>query len=353
MRFVWDVDPVFFTIPVVDLSIRYYGFIFAITFLLGFFLYRWQIKRGFGSETEAVSFILPGFLGVLLGARLGHVLFYSLDYVKEHPLWFFKVWEGGLSSHGAALGLVLALLYQAYRTKRPFWDLSDRFSFSAAVGAGLIRVANFINSEIVGKAAPDDAFLSVSFPRYDLPAGALPAPYRYPTQFLEALLGLFIFLCLYFTDRFAGKEKRPRGLLAAVFLILYFTGRFLIEFLKERQNAADNLLLSKGQMLSVIPLVFGVCLLIYVLLKRGSKLKAKRAKAEAKAKLINDARAKAEAKRAAKKAAKIASKTASGSLSPAEPKASKSRGPTPRPAGSGKKSGRGKRRRSGGKGGKR
>jgi phosphatidylglycerol:prolipoprotein diacylglycerol transferase len=267
MRFVWDLDPVFITIPFINLSIRYYGFIFSVVFLLGFFLYRWQIKRGYGTDEEAVSFIIPGFLGVLVGARLGHVLFYNLDYLIEHPLWLFKVWQGGLSSHGATIGLILALLYQARKTKRTFLELGDRFSFSASIGAGLIRVANFMNSEIVGKIAPEDAYLSVSFPRYDLSLGPF-APYRYPTQFLEAFLGLFIFVVLLITDRLFGAERRPRGLLSAVFLTLYFLGRFLIEFLKERQTEADNLILSRGQMLSILPLALGIVLLVWAI-RRG------------------------------------------------------------------------------------
>ncbi|MDR1167037.1 MAG: prolipoprotein diacylglyceryl transferase [Deltaproteobacteria bacterium] len=260
---IWDKDPILWTIPWVNWPIRYYGLFFALAFLLGFQLFRWQIARAQGSEDEAVSFILPGFLGVLLGARLGHILFYNLDRFLQEPLWFFRFWEGGLASHGAAVGLVAALLFQAWRRKRPFWDLADRFSFAAATGAALVRVGNFFNSEIVGRVAPPDFPFSVAFPRHDfLPPGL--APPRYPTQIAESLLGFFVLGALFLADRLAGREKRPRGLLAALFLVLYFAGRFFIEFWKERQNEWDILYFSRGQLLSIAPFLLGIALLIWI-----------------------------------------------------------------------------------------
>jgi prolipoprotein diacylglyceryl transferase len=259
---VWDLDPVFFTIPWIDRPVRYYGVFFALAFLLGFLLYRWQMVRGTGSEDGAVSFIVPGFIGTVVGARLGHILFYNFDHFLSDPLWLFKVWDGGLASHGAAVGLTLALVYQAWRLKRPFLYLSDRFSFSAALGAALIRLGNFCNSEIVGKIAPPDSPLAIRFPLYDGPF----APARYPTQLLEALMGFFILGCLYVADRRLGREERPLGFLSALFLILYFLGRFLVEFLKERQGAYDDFWLSRGQLLSLLPLALGVLLMAWTLL---------------------------------------------------------------------------------------
>ncbi|MDR2405671.1 MAG: prolipoprotein diacylglyceryl transferase [Deltaproteobacteria bacterium] len=264
MHPVWQLDPVFFTIPLIDRPVRYYGIFFAIAFLLGFVLYRHQIMRGGGTDDEAVSFIIPGFIGTVLGARLGHILFYNLDRFLSDPLWLFKVWDGGLASHGAAVGLFLALCYQAWRKKRPLLDQLDRFTFSAALGAALIRLGNFTNSEIVGKVAPDKSPFGVIFPLHDGPM----APPRYPTQLLESALGFFILISLFVADRLLGKEKRPRGALAALFLMMYFAGRFLVEFYKERQGPFDNLLLSRGQMLSIIPFILGLGLLIYVLKRR-------------------------------------------------------------------------------------
>lgn len=261
---VWNIDPIAFTITWFGLNmpVRYYGLIFSTVLVGGFYLFRWQIIRGRGTEDEAVSFILPGVLGVVLGARLGHVLFYNFDKFAENPAWVFRIWEGGLASHGAVVGLTLALWYHSRHWKRPFWDVTDRFCFSAALGATLIRLANFINSEIVGRIT--DSSWAVRFPRFDnLPAELTPA--RYPSQLVEFSLGLFIFGFLLWLDRHLGREKRPPGLLSAAFLIMYFAGRFLIEFLKERHGDVDMFWLSRGQMLSLPGLFLGLWLLFSVL----------------------------------------------------------------------------------------
>ncbi|MDR2338668.1 MAG: prolipoprotein diacylglyceryl transferase [Deltaproteobacteria bacterium] len=265
MHPVWDLDPVFFTVPLIDRPIRYYGLFFAAAFLLGFLLYRWQTVRSGGSEEDAVSFIIPGFLGTVIGARLGHVLFYNMGHFLSDPAWIFRIWDGGLASHGAAAGLALALLYQSHRKKLPFLCLSDRFSFSAALGAALIRLGNFCNSEIVGKVAPDGSPFGVRFPLYDGPF----APPRYPTQLLESLMGFLILGALLLADRRMGRNARPLGALSGLFLILYFLGRFLVEFLKERQGSFDNLALSRGQQLSLLPLALGICLFVWALWRRA------------------------------------------------------------------------------------
>jgi prolipoprotein diacylglyceryl transferase len=261
----WDLDPVFFTIPFLNLSTRYYGLIFSLNFILGLLLYAWQIQRSGGSVSEAMDMVWPGFIGLLVGARLGHVFFYNFDYFTQDPLWLFRVWEGGLASHGAALGLIGAIAWRSYRSHRPFWDIFDRLTFSGALGAALIRLGNFFNSEIVGKVT--NVWWAVRFPRYDwrLPPDLVPP--RYPSQLVEFLAGLLVLGALLLIDRLAGREKRPRGLLAASFFILYFTARFLVEFLKERHGPNDDLWLSKGQLLSILPIVFGVGALIAVIKK--------------------------------------------------------------------------------------
>jgi prolipoprotein diacylglyceryl transferase len=226
---VWDIDPIAFVIPLVNLPVRYYGLIFGVVLVGGFLLFRWQIVRGRGTDDEAFSFVLPGALGVILGARLGHVLFYNLDKFRHDPAWLFRIWEGGLASHGAALGLLLALWRHSSRWRRPFWDTCDRFTFSAALGAGLVRLGNFFNSEIVGRIT--DSPFGVRFPWYDdLPPELTPP--RYPSQLAEFGLGLFILSLLLWLDSRLGRERRPPGALAAAFLLTYFTGRFFREFIK-------------------------------------------------------------------------------------------------------------------------
>jgi prolipoprotein diacylglyceryl transferase len=262
---VWNVDPILFTVPGIDWPVRWYGLFFACAFLTGFSLFRWQMERGGRGSDSAASFIIPGFIGTVVGARAGHIFFYNLDYFLKDPLWFFRIWEGGLASHGAALGLLAALAWQSRSARVPFWELCDRFSFSAAAGAALIRVGNLFNSEIVGKVAPPGSPFGIRFPRHDVWSAPDLVPARYPTQVLEFLLGALVLGALLVADRAMGRERRPRAVLAALFLILYFAGRFLVEFLKERQNAADILVLSRGQILSVLPLLFGTGLLVWAL----------------------------------------------------------------------------------------
>jgi prolipoprotein diacylglyceryl transferase len=264
---VWDLDPIVFTLPVLNLPVRYYGIIFGLVLLGGFFLFRRQIVRGRGSEDEAFDFVLPGALGVVLGARLGHVFFYNFDYFLRNPWWLFRIWEGGLASHGAALGLIAALFYHSRRFKRPFWDTCDRFSFSAALGAALIRLANFFNSEIVGRVT--DGPFGVRFPRFDqLPPELTPA--RYPSQLVEFSLGLSVLAALFWLDKKLGREKRPVGALSAAFLVLYFSGRFLVEFIKERHGLVDDFLLSRGQLLSLPGIILGLALIVHSI-KKGQK----------------------------------------------------------------------------------
>ncbi|MDR2300777.1 MAG: prolipoprotein diacylglyceryl transferase [Deltaproteobacteria bacterium] len=255
---VWDINPILFTVPGTELSVRYYGLIFALVFLGGFFLFYRQTLKAGGTANEAYDIILPGFFGLLLGARLGHVFFYNFDRFLKEPSWVFKVWEGGLASHGAAIGLALALIYYAKKHKLPILSVTDRFAFSAALGAGMVRLGNFFNSEIVGKIT--DGPFGVKFPLYDqLPPSICPA--RYPSQLVEFFMGFFILGVLFLTDRGFGHKKRPRGVLSAIFLILYFLGRFLVEFIKERQGANDAMYFSRGQLLSLPIVAFGLIVL--------------------------------------------------------------------------------------------
>ncbi|MDR1656314.1 MAG: prolipoprotein diacylglyceryl transferase [Deltaproteobacteria bacterium] len=257
MNPVWDLDPILLTLPWAGVTIRYYGLIFSAVFLGGFFLFYWQTIRDGATAEQAFDIIIPGFLGLLLGARLGHVLFYNFDYFSQNPAAIFRVWEGGLTSHGAAVGLAAALWYYARKQKLSFLTVSDRFVFSASLGAGLVRLGNFLNSEIVGKITA--SAWGIRFPLYDgLPAELTPA--RYPTQLLESAMGLLILALLLIADRLLKGRARPKGVLSALFLVLYFIGRFLVEFLKERHGPADNLWLSRGQILSLPAIVAGIIL---------------------------------------------------------------------------------------------
>ncbi len=246
----------------VEFELRYYSALFLGVFLGGYSLLKWQIVRGGGRSEDAGDFIVYGVLGVLLGARLGHVLFYDLDKAMADPMWVFKIWTGGLASHGAVLGLISAMWLFCKRRGVPFFEGADRFAFSAALGATLVRVGNWFNSEIVGRKVPGQTW-GVWFPRVDDAE-----TYRYPTQLYEITLGLLVLLGLYLIDKRLGREKRPRGALIASFFAIYFTGRFFIEFFKEYEGISSSSPLTMGQYLSLPGILIG-WFGLYLSLKKG------------------------------------------------------------------------------------
>lgn len=262
-KFTWNIDPALLHIGSYEL--RYYSLIFVAVFLGGHSLLRWQMMRGGAEEEDASDFFVYGVLAVLIGARLGHVIFYDYEKALSDPIWVLKIWTGGLSSHGAVLGLLFAMWLFTKRRAISYVEGMDRFVFAAALGATLVRVGNFFNSEIVGKLTNQS--WGVRFPRYDQ---TLDAPYRHPTQIYEMCLGLFVLLVLYLVDKLAGKEKRPRGLMVSTFFIVYFGGRFFIEFFKELQveSIEKSVGFTMGQILSVPCFIAGVIGLILTFTKK-------------------------------------------------------------------------------------
>jgi phosphatidylglycerol---prolipoprotein diacylglyceryl transferase len=240
-----------------SLELRYYSLLFVAVFLGGYALLKWQIVRGGGEADDAGEFIVYGVLGVLVGARLGHVLFYDLDHALRDPVWVFKIWTGGLASHGAVVGLIIAMWIFTKRRGIAFLEGADRFVFSATLGATLVRIGNLMNSEIVGRKT--DQSWGFKFPRFDSRLPPNEVPYRYPTQLAEIALGCLVMLALYLLDKRLGKEKRPRGVLIAAFFVVYFTGRFFIEFYKEFEGPVESgSPVTMGQILSLPGVLLGV-----------------------------------------------------------------------------------------------
>lgn len=260
---VWDIDPVLLRLGPVQ--VRYYGLLFVATLLGGWQIWRWQMLRGGYSEQQAERFFWWGVGAVIIGSRLGHMFFYEWDRVVADPLSILYIWQGGLASHGATIGLMLVLYIYSRAEKIPVAEVTDRFAMAAALGATLVRIGNFFNSEIVGRKT--DVPWAVKFPRsaydYRLPLELVPA--RHPSQLYEAAMGATILGILYLVDRRLG-EKRPRGLLSALFLLLYFSGRFAVEFVKEFQTLDPNRSpLTMGQWLSLPFFLMGVIWLSVVL----------------------------------------------------------------------------------------
>jgi phosphatidylglycerol---prolipoprotein diacylglyceryl transferase len=251
---VFNLDPV--AIDLGPFQIRYYGMVFVATLLAGYWLWRRQMLRGGHPAALADRFLIWGTIATVAGARLGHCLFYEPERFLNDPVSILFFWQGGLASHGATIGLILALFLFARRNRLPVLELMDRFAMSAAVGSAGIRLGNFLNSEIVGRAT--SVPWAVRFMHYDHGTVA-----RHPSQLYEFSLGLLVLLILYLADRWAGQEKRPLGMMTGLFLAIYFAGRFVVEFFKEFQTPWESVL-TMGQILSIAPFLAGVGLLWWV-----------------------------------------------------------------------------------------
>ena len=264
----WDIDPI--VLDLGPVQIRYYGIVFALTILCAYIIWRKQMVRGGYTLNVADKFLLWAIVAVVAGARLGHCLFYEPDRFLSDPLSIIFFWEGGLASHGATVGLIIALFLFSRTNKLNPLEMMDRFTFAAAIGAAGVRLGNFMNSEIVGRVT--DVPWAVVFIRYrpdNLP--------RHPSQIYEFGLGIGVLSLLILVDRLAGREKRPIGLLLGVFLTTYFLGRFFVEYVKEYQTLKDDSLFTMGQYLSMIPCAAGVWLVIWSLMQRRKSKQGKTA----------------------------------------------------------------------------
>jgi len=237
---VWDVNPEI--LPDV-LPIRWYGLIFACAFYLGFYIFRKALRADKHPDIWADSALIYIMIGTIIGARLGHVFFYDWSYYKEHPSEILMIWQGGLASHGAVLGnLVATWLYSKRVTKKSMLWALDRIVLSISLGAAFVRIGNFFNSEIIGK--PTGTDYGVIFSRIDTIA-------RHPAQLYEAVCYLLTFFVLVYLFK-QEKLRQKEGFLFGVFLSMLFIARFFIEFAKENQVAfEDTMQLNMGQWLSI------------------------------------------------------------------------------------------------------
>ena len=255
----WDVSPVAFNLG--SFAVRWYSLAWFLTFVVGAYL-MWMQYRREGKTIEDLEICLLYLIpGAIIGARLGHCFFYRADYYLANPLEVIAIWKGftGLASHGAAVGILIALyIFSRRHPDQPYVWILDRIAAPIALGAFLIRMGNLMNSEILG--LPSDVPWAMVF------VGVDTVP-RHPGQLYEALAYLTIFLLLLFLYWSRG-PKLPRGLLAGLFLVTVFSARFFIEFVKERHSAFEvGLPLSMGQILS-IPIVAAGLVVIFETLRR-------------------------------------------------------------------------------------
>ncbi|EDQ02094.1 prolipoprotein diacylglyceryl transferase [Shewanella benthica KT99] len=244
------------------LKVHWYGALFATAIACGFqVMKRIYIKEKLPVESLD-NLLMYCVIGIIVGARLAHCIFYDPAYYFSNPLKIFAIWEGGLASHGGGLGAILALYYYRRKMDMPFLFLLDRLAIATAIFGFFVRMANFMNSEILG--LPSNVPWAIIFERIDM----LP---RHPAQLYEAFAYLAIFIGLWAIYKYT-EMKQKEGAIFGLFLVLVFSARFAIEFVKVKQAAyAEGMTWSAGQWLSVPFLIVGVVLLVMPYLNKKVK----------------------------------------------------------------------------------
>lgn len=257
-----NLDPIAFSLG--PLVVRWYGLAYVAGFALAAFIIyrvarRWKLGM---SEDDLLTLMVCAIIGVVLGARLGYVLFYGDGYYLAHPLEILAFNQGGMSFHGGLLGLLAGGAVAARITRIPYLTLADLGAIAAPIGLFFGRCANFVNGELWG--APTDWPIGVVF------GGAAGELARHPSQLYEALLeGLVIFCVLFVLSR--KLPPRPRGTFVGVFMLLYGVFRFLIEFVREPDAQLGYLWggwLTMGQVLSAPLIIGGILMLIYAVRRK-------------------------------------------------------------------------------------
>lgn len=252
----WDVNPEIFRIG--SFAVRWYGLLFASSFLIGYFILIRIFRNENLSDALLDKLTMYMALGVIIGARLGHCLIYEPEYYLANPVEILKVWKGGLASHGGAAGILIAVGIFAYKEKKGYFWTLDRVAIVVALAGFFIRMGNLMNSEIYGV----ETTLPWGF--VFLRNGEV-AP-KHPTQIYEGLTYLMIFFLL-FRLYWRKKGEHVEGLLISLICILIFGARFLIEFLKEDQVTKEaGMILNLGQKYS-IPLFILGCIGLAIALK--------------------------------------------------------------------------------------
>ncbi len=243
------------------ISIRWYALAYITGLVIGWQLMRRLVREppAVASQTQTDDFLTWATLGVVLGGRLGYVLFYQPEFYLKNPLQIPAVWTGGMSFHGGMLGVVVALVLFCRRNAIPLLGFADRMAVVTPIGLGLGRIANFINGELWGRPAPDWLPWRMIFPRS---GDGIP---RHPSQIYEALMeGLLLFLLVWFLSRREAVRARF-GMLTGIFLMGYGVARCFGEFFREPDAFLGFLWAgaTMGQLLSIPMILAGAGLCAY------------------------------------------------------------------------------------------
>ena len=246
-HFIWNADPILLDLG--PLQLRWYGLLFTGGFLIGYYLMQWMYKREHKDVKQLDRLLIYMFAGAVIGARLGHVLFYQPEYYLQHPLEILMIWRGGLASHGGTVGMLIACYLFLRHTSDPYLYFVDRLTLPIAWGSMCIRLGNFFNSEILGPVT--HSWFGIVFARVGPES-------RHPAQLYEAAAYLFTFLLLLFLyKRKAGVWAN--GFLTGTMFVSIFGLRFLIEFTKvEQADYVLNMPLNVGHLLSIPFIVLGL-----------------------------------------------------------------------------------------------
>jgi len=257
-----QIDPVIFSLG--PLKVRWYGLMYVFGFAAAYLLVARQIRtyrlKFIEDHFEDLNFVL--IIGLILGARLGYVVFYNTGYYLHNPGEIFAVWQGGMSFHGALLGLVTAGVLFCRKKGLPFLKTADLYAVTVPIGLGLGRIGNFINGELFGRVS--DVPWSMVFPA----GGPLP---RHPSQLYECLLeGILLFTILWFLKSVHYNRKWPAGSLFAAFLIGYGLLRSFAELFRQPDIQLGFLVggLTMGQILSSLMILTGIVIIIFNRQKR-------------------------------------------------------------------------------------
>ena len=251
-----SIDPIIFSLGIID--IRWYSLAYIIGILFGVSLIKRLNKFKGNLITNKVidSFLIWAVIGIIVGGRVGYVLFYQTKLFLNNPFYLLEIWNGGMSFHGGLLGVIFSIYFFSKYKKISFLYLSDLVSVVAPIGLFLGRIANFINSELIGR--PTEFYISVIYPSID----NIP---RHPSQLYEAFFeGLILFIIL-ISIFLRNRDTKNFGALSGIFLLNYGIFRFIIEYLREPDENLGLIFnyITMGQLLCLPLLFFGILLIYY------------------------------------------------------------------------------------------